>query len=62
MKLIALRNILVEGQHFDEGCEFETDTDTAAKLLINNRVRIAPEQTKQPPADDAPAPAKKAKR
>jgi hypothetical protein len=63
MKLKALRNILVGGQHFDEGCTFETDHDTAAKLLMNGRAEVAPEQTKQPMADEIPAaPVKKAKR
>ncbi len=48
MKLKALRNILVGGQHFDEGCTFETDTDTAAMLLTTRKVEISEEQTKQP--------------
>lgn len=64
MKLKALRNVLVNGQHFDEGAVFETDIETAAKLMFTGKVQIAPEQTKQP-MDDEPAqaaPAKKAKR
>lgn len=62
MKLKALRNVLVNGQHFDEGAIFETDTDTAAKLLFTGKVEVAAEQTKQPMADDEPAPTRKAKR
>ena len=48
MKLIALRNILVGGQHFDEGCIFETDIDTAAALLTTRKVEVSDEETKQP--------------
>lgn len=56
MKLKALRNILVGGQHFDEGSVFETDVDTAAKLQTTRKVEVADEETKQPEK-----PAKKAK-
>lgn len=56
MKLKALRNILVGGQHFDEGCTFETDTETAAKLLMNGRAEVSADQTKQPQPDEAQPP------
>ena len=48
MKLKTLRNILVGGQHFDEGCTFETDTDTAAALLTTRKVEVSDEEIKQP--------------
>jgi len=59
MQLKALRNILVKGQHFDEGALFETDADTAAALLTTKKVCIDDAATKQPvkakkaKADDA---------
>lgn len=48
MFLTAKRNILVKGQHFDEGCRFETDADTAAALLTTGKVSVAEDATKQP--------------
>lgn len=62
MKLKALRNLLVNGQHFDEGAVFETDIETSAKLMFTGKVQIADDETKQPAADAAPEPARKARR
>lgn len=46
MFLKAVRNILVKGQHIDEGTLFETDVDTANALLVTRKVEISTEAKK----------------
>jgi len=45
MKLKALRNILVKGEHVGEGELFDTDTDTANALLAGKKVELAAEKS-----------------
>lgn len=47
MKLKALRNILVKGEHVGEGELFDTDPDTANALLTTRKVRIATDLKKE---------------
>lgn len=48
MKLKALRNILVKGEHVGEGEVFSTDTDTANALLATRKVVIYADLKKEP--------------
>lgn len=53
MKLKALRNILVAGEHIGEGDLFDADTDTATALLATKKVeRVAEKSAAKKSAKD----------